>query len=119
LYTNGSTSGNNIYDEYLLTNGNLERIGSTNIDLSQYATSASMAALDTRVGSLETSVSNLQTTVNNLSALTSDYVLVSTFNAVVGDISTVNGVYNDLNSDDSITETLIDIYDRLTWQEMN
>ena len=119
LYANGATSGNNIYNEYLLTNGNLERIGSTDIDLSQYVTTSSFNSLNTRVGDLETSMSSLQTAVNNLNAITGDYVLLSTFNAVVGDLSTVNSVYNNLNTDDSIAEPLIDIYDRLTWQELN
>lgn len=118
LYTNGATSGNNIYDEYLRTNNSLERIGSTDINLSQYATSAAVAAIDTRVGSLESGLASLTTAVSALQALTGNYVLVTTFNAVVGDMTTVNSIYNNLNADDSIAETLIDIYDRLTWQEM-
>ena len=118
LYSNGTALGNNIYDEYMMVNNHLERIGSTDIDLSQYATSATVAALDTRVGSLETDVSSLLSSVSALNALTGNYVLVSTFNAVVGDMSAVNSIYNNLNADDSIAETLIDIYDRLTWQEM-
>ena len=47
-----------------------------------------------------------------------NFVLTSTFNAVIGDLSSVNGTLNNLNADDSIADTLIDIYDRLTWQEM-
>ena len=41
------------------------------------------------------------------------------FNSVVGDLTLVNGEKNNLNSDASITETIIDIYDRLTWQDIS
>lgn len=127
LYSGGTTSTNNIYQEYLLTNGQLEIIGSTNVDLSQYATITAVTALDTRVGALETtatalatSVSSIRTDLNNfMTAVSSNYVLVTTFNAVVGAMTAVNGILNNLNSDASIAETITDIYDRLTWREIS
>ena len=140
LHMAENTATNNIYNEYMLINGSPEIIGSTNIDLSQYVTSATFASLDTRVTNLEPVVGNLSTTatalttavaslttataglrtdLNALSAVTNNFVLVATFNAVVGDLSTVNSVYNTLNSDDSVSDTLIDIYERLTWQEIS
>ena len=118
LYDNGSVEVNNHYEEYLLTNGSLERIGSTAIDLSQYATVTAVSVLDTRVGNLETTVGSLTTAVSTIQTNMGNFVLTSTFNAVIGDLSSVNGTLNNLNADDSIADTLIDIYDRLTWQEM-
>ena len=126
----------------MLVNGNLEVIGSTNIDLSQYVTSTTFTALESRVSNLEPVVSNLVTTTEShttaiaglttataglrtdldnliLAASSGTYVLLTTFNAVIGDLTAVNGVMNNLQSDDSIAETLGDIYERLTWQEIS
>ena len=127
LYSGGTSSTNNIYQEYLLTNGQLEIIGSTNVDLSQYATTSAVTALDTRVGTLETTATALATSIssiridldNFMTAVSSNYVLVTTFNAVVGNLTAVNGTLNNLNSDASIAETITDIYDRLTWREIS
>ena len=105
--------------------------------LNAKADAADLAALQTRVGSLETNVSNLSTTVSNLNTTVSNlqtnvtnlsnqidnfednYVLTTTFNNVVGDLSLVNGIKNNLNSDATISDNLIEIYDRLTWQEIS
>lgn len=142
LHSSSTTSVNNIYEEYMLVNGNLEVIGSTNIDLSQYVTSTTFTALESRVSNLEPVVSNLVTTTEShttaiaglttataglrtdldnliLAASSGTYVLLTTFNAVIGDLTAVNGVMNNLQSDDSIAETLEDIYERLTWQEIS
>ena len=142
LHSSSTTSVNNIYEEYMLVNGNLEVIGSTNIDLSQYVTSTTFTALESRVSNLEPVVSNLVTTTEShttaiaglttataglrtdldnliLAASSGTYVLLTTFNAVIGNLTAVNGVMNNLQSDDSIAETLEDIYERLTWQEIS
>ena len=141
LHSSSTTSVNNIYQEYMLINGNPEVIGSTNIDLSQYVTSATFSSLESRVsdlepvvdslitatnsmssdiGSLTTAVASLRSDLDNLSPVTgNNFVLVSTFNAVIGDLTAVNGVFNNLQTDDSIAETLEDIYERLIWQEIS
>jgi hypothetical protein len=50
----------------------------------------------------------------------SDYVLTSTFNTVVGDLSVLNQ-YNGLEQGEtaSVAESLEDIYERLTWCELS
>ncbi len=131
---NNSTSLNDQYNEYILVNGVLEFLGhTTDIDLSNYATindlsskadAADVLNLSTKVSTLETNVTNLTTTVDNLADKIStfennDYVLTSTFNTTVGNLSAVNGVLNNLNADASIADTLVDIYDKLTWQEIS
>lgn len=126
LYPNNSGSSDNIYDEYMFIDGRLERTGSTSTDLSQYATITAVNALSGRVDNLTTAVAALEPVVGNLTTAVAalqnnlgNYVLTSTFNAVIGDLTAVNGVLNTLNADDSISETLIDIYERLTWQEIS
>ena len=134
LYPNGaSTATNNVYDEYMIINGRLERTGSTDVDLSQYATTETVNIISEKVGSLTTAVNALNTdvgtlsaTVNTLSTAVSaiqsnldNYVLTTTFTAVVGTLTAVNGVRNTLTATSSISDALIDIYDRLTWIEMS
>ena len=142
LYSVNPNSVNNKYNEYMRINNSLELIGSTDVDLSNYITiddpiitnlnttvgslsttvnnlNTDVSNLSTTVSNLNTRVTNLETTVGNLSANLDNYVLTTTFNSVVGDLSDVNGVYNDLYSDGSISDNLVDIYDRLTWKELN
>ena len=120
LYPNGaSTATNNIYDEYMIINGRLERTGSTDVDLSQYATTSAVSALSATVGDLSSALNSLTTAVTVIDNKFSDYVLNTTFTAVIGNLSTVNGVLNSLTATSSISDTLIDIYDRLTWQEIH
>lgn len=146
LYDNGTQDPSNRYNEYMLVNGALESLGSMSVDLSNYMTTSEvqtalsekadaddLSALNTTVGTLTTTVTNLSSTVsqlntdvtnlitsvNNLADSLDDYVLTSVFNATVGDLSNVNGTYNDLNFDASIEDNLIEIYERLTWQEIS
>ena len=46
-FKSNSSSGNNIYDEYMYINNNWELIGSTQIDLTPYALSANLATVAT------------------------------------------------------------------------
>lgn len=46
-FKSNSSSGNNVYDEYMYINSNWELIGSTQIDLTPYARSANLAAVAT------------------------------------------------------------------------
>ena len=131
LIANNSGEMNDVYSEYMLVNGSLEKIGSMSVDLSDYvqvgdlssyiqqeitgkADAADLTALDTRVGTLETKVSNLENTLSNLD---NDYVTQTQFSSVVGDMSSLMS-YNELGSDASISDTLIDIYERLMWVDI-
>ena len=133
MYPNGASSAtNNIYDEYMIINGHLERTGSTDVDLSQYASITAVNALTTAITAVQGDLSNyvlaatftavvnpLTTAVAALQNSLNNYVLTTTFTAVVGNLGTVNGVLNNLDATASIAETLVDIYDRLTWQEIS
>ena len=121
LFMNNSGDMSNRYNEYMLVNGQLEQIGSMDVDLTGYVTTqdletalnnkadtSALSTLSTRVGSLETAFNGLGDT----------YVTKVEFNAVIGDMALLNN-YNNLGSGASVTDTLIDIYDRLTWQEIS
>ena len=108
--------------------------------LNAKANQSALTALDTRVGALETTVSDLSSTISSLNTSISNlntsvnslesrvgtlennannYVTTTALNAVVGDLSLVNGVYNNLDADSTITDNLVEIYERLTWQEIS
>lgn len=118
LYPNSTTSTNNLFQEYMQIDGSLELIGDTKLDLSGYASTTALNAVSNQVTNLITVTNELSSSVGNLNSKFDNYVLTSTFNSVVGDMSTINGQYNTLVEDASIADTFIDIYDRLTWQEL-
>ena len=101
LYPKTDSATNDIYDEYMLINNSLEKIGSTSTDLSNYVTTPQ----------LQTAVGNLETKLNN-------YVLKTTFQSVVGNLTSLNA-YNNLSENASITDILGDVYERLIWQEIS
>ena len=99
----------NIYDEYMFVDGKLELIGTlNNINLEDYVT----------VDTFTSTFSNLSSVVGDLQTSLNDYVLTTTFNSVIGDMSILSN-YNNLGEDASISDTIIDIYDRLTWKEIS
>ena len=69
-----------IYDEYMVVNGALEKVGDWNVDLSNYATKDEVAAVDTKVDDIatllngvsedveeaKTNIANISTTVGEL-----------------------------------------------------
>lgn len=62
LVKNGNT-----YEEYMVVNGALERVGDWNVDLSNYATKSDLTAVQTSVADLTASLNALDTTVQDLS----------------------------------------------------
>lgn len=103
LVPNGETSGNNIYDEYLVVNNNLEKLNTTfsSPDLSGYVKS-----------------SDLSTTLANYVSVgtLSDYVTTTLFNSTVGNLSDFNSYVE--NETDSIVDMLNVLDQRLTWSEL-
>lgn len=112
---------NNSYSEYMLINGKLEKIGEMDVDFNNYITNEQLEQalnnkanisdlnnLNTKVGRLEESIQHIQ----------ENYVTINKFKAVIGDTKLIQP-YNNLGENASVTETIIDIYERLTWQEIN
>ena len=105
LISNGSSDTDNAYDEYMFVNGQLEKIGTHSIDLSNYVTTTDFSSLTSRVGSLEDATNN--------------YVTKPEFTAVVGTMSNLSQ-YNNLNYETAnIADTFEDLYERLIWQEIS
>lgn len=59
------TSGDDTYDEYMLIEGKLEKMGSSRVDLSQYSTTSQMnSAISTAISNAHTAIT--ETEINNL-----------------------------------------------------
>lgn len=55
-----------IYDEYMVVNGALERVGDWNVDLSSYATKEEVNAIDTKVDDLAAQLNGVANEVENV-----------------------------------------------------
>ena len=102
LYRNNNDlNTNDIYNEFMIVNGNLEKIGSFAPDLTNYVTTID----------LNNAINNLTSNISN------DYVLKTTFQSVVGPLDLSQ--YNDLGENANITDNIKDIYERLVWQDIS
>ena len=103
----GGSTGN-LFDEFILVNGQVEKIGdgSSQLDLTGYVTKAEF---ETEVNSLQSLLDNCVTS----DALT-NYVTVTQFNTQVGDLNSLNRVSG--NSQSTIVDEINSINERLTWQ---
>ena len=123
LFQNGSNVQRDRYDEYMMVNGSIERLGSMNVDLSNYVTVGDLStalaqkANASDFSSFQANVNSQLITINNtLNGLDDTYVTKTVFNTTVGDLSALSQ-YSGL-VDASISDTLEDIYERLIWQEI-
>lgn len=106
LVPNGQDSGENRYDEYMLVNGNYEKVGNFGPDLSNYVT---LTTFNTDIGNLQTSINNLRSNFDN-------YVLISTYENEIGDINALRTKAED--NDITVVEELVELHDRLIWHEL-
>lgn len=101
-------TGSNRYDEYIVVTTkdgesgedirSLELVGDWAVDLSDYATKSEVELVSTAVGNLEESLSN--------------YVTISDFNKVVGDLSTL------LESDYNVVNKIDELDARTRWSDL-
>ena len=106
---NAELGSNNNYDEYMVVNGNLEKLGSWGVNLNDYVTTSQ----------LNTAVSNLVTTTqlnNAISNLDNIYVTKTQFNTTVGNLSSLATKLNKESL--SIAEGLDELYERLIWSDI-
>ena len=111
LHASSVSAENNIYEEFMLVNGQLEKLGNLSVDLSGYATTADMA-----LKADATAVSVLSGRVGNLESLTNNFVYTTTFTSVVGDLSVLS-TYQETPM--SVADSLADIYSKLIWYEIS
>ena len=97
----------NSYDEYMVVNGQLERVGDWNVDLSDYATKSEVAAVSTRVDDIAsqlngvksdvsahtTAITNINTSIEDLTSS-----LGSTNSSVADLASQLNAVKETVNT---------------------
>ena len=106
LVGDGTASGDNKYEEYLLVGSNFEKIGDFGTDLSNYV---STSTFNTTVGNLQSSIGALQANLNN-------YVLVDTYADEVGDINDLRTQVGDNST--TIVDEIINIHERLIWNQL-
>lgn len=105
--TDTAASGEDLYDEYIFVPevGDFEKLGSWGVNLSDYATTSALNALDTRVGALETTISNLEST----------YVTQLTYDTEVGDIQ---ALITNTGASTTIVDEVIALQNAVKWTEM-
>ena len=113
--TDTAASGEDLYDEYIFVPevGDFEKLGSWGVNLNNYATVATVDALDTRVGDLESDVSDLTTAISSIS---STYVLQSVYNAEVGDIQDL--LTNTGKASTTLVNEIIELQDAVKWTDI-
>lgn len=106
MVRNSNSDGNNLYNEYLVVNGNVELIssGTGSIDLTGYVTT----------GDLQSAISASET--STLQAVANNYVTISRYESEVGDLSDL--IITQLNGD-TLVDQVNELTDRLTWYELS
>ena len=106
MVRNSNSDGNNLYNEYLVVNGDVELIssGTGSVDLTGYVTT----------GDLQSAISNSET--STLQAVANNYVTISRYESEVGDLSDL--IITQLNGD-TLVDQVNELTDRLTWYELN
>ena len=112
---NTAASGEDLYDEYIFVPevGDFEKLGSWGVNLNNYATVATVDALDSRVGDLESDVSDLTTAISSIS---STYVLQSVYDAEVGDIQDL--LTNTGKASTTLVNEIIELQDAVKWTDI-
>ena len=98
---------NNKYDEYLYINGSLEKVGSWDTDLSDYATKEDLGKVETKVNNLEallngkadkTEVETVSNKVNSLEALLNNKADKTEVEAVNSKVTSLSDLVGNLNT---------------------
>lgn len=98
-----------VYDEYMVINGKLEKVGDWNVDLSNYATKAELNVVDTKVVDLTAELNGVKSEVtiiqNNLATITTRVETLENTSSQVADLATQ---LNQLNSKVATQEATIE-----------
>ena len=130
----------------MIVDGSLERIGNFGIDLSGYATTTAISALETRVGTLESNyvtsatfaavASGLDTRIGTLeSNYNAASTAISALDTKISNIELAQNTYVTsavfasvvgnisafaaYTTATNVADSIADIYDRLTWVELS
>ncbi len=122
LIPNGQSAGSDRYEEYMLINGNFEKLGNWQANLNDYVPvttfNTTVGSLQDDITDLQNDVSDLQTDVAGLQAIVgnldlSNYVTTTRFNSEVGSISDLRTATGDNTS--TVISELVDLRERLQW----
>lgn len=102
LVGDGTTTGDDKYQEYMLVNNHFEKIGNFAPDLSGYATIQQLEVV-------QDSISSVQDALDN-------YVLLSTYTAQVGNINDLRTKTG--NNNDTVISVLGQVYDSVIWTDI-
>ena len=108
LLPNGETTGDNRYDEFMVVNGNFEKVGNFSSNLSNYVTTTTF---NSTVGDLQDSIAALQTNLQN------NYVSINLYEQEIGDITDLQTATGDNNI--TVIDEIINLENRLTWNELD
>lgn len=93
-----------IYDEYMVVNGALEKVGDWNVDLSTYATKEEVAAVDTKVDDVAGQLNGLATEVQEVK---NNIVIIETsVNDLTEQLGSLNSGVVDLTSELNAVKTM-------------
>ena len=107
LVRNNESTGDNLYDEYMLVGNNLEKIGGFTANLNNYVTTNTF---NSTVGDLQDSIANLESNFD-------DYVTLTKYGNEIGDISDLRTETGDNTI--TVIDEIINIDGRLRWNELN
>ena len=95
----------NSYDEYMVVNGQLERVGDWNVDLSDYATKSEVAAVSTRVDDIASQLNGVKSDVStHTTAITN---INTSIEDLASSLGSVNSSITDLASQlNAVKETV-------------
>ena len=105
LVQNSNPSENNLYDEYMVLDGALERVGAFGIELANYV---QVGDLDNYV--TKSDLSTLENTIANT------YVTINTYTSEVGNIQDLIAASGKEST--TIVEEILDTQEALTWQDL-
>lgn len=147
MVPNGITDGTDVYNEYIIIDGKIEKIGNSSVDfdgyvttealnnlLKDYVSSGDFTPVAGKVTELdkilngtpatddEEEVKGLVSVVGELKTsidgLNDNYVTLSKYNAEVGDLTTLIRNVTKESGDSTLVEEINDINERLRWNDL-
>ena len=136
------TDDNNSYEEFMIVNGSLERIGNWKVDLEDYATTSQLQEVSNLLNTLSDNLDNNYITKNNFNALVGDLTALKNYEnnpatSIVNEINTLYGLFEsnqapafdkigDLSQlltyeegkETTIVDEINNIYEHLVWQSI-
>lgn len=111
LIPNDDGSGNNSYTEYMVINGQYEKIGSSDINLNNYVTTENF---NDTVGDLTSQLNSLSTNLENIS---DNYLTIERYTTEVGELSKLLTATGKQST--TVIDEIISLKEELTWAELD